>query len=71
MFSPLIIFSLIMFLVSLSDGIMSYVAPIYIEKFVSSSFVMGLIISFSSLIGIVCDFLFSKWFPDKPYTFFI
>lgn len=71
MFSPLIIFSLIMFFISLADGIMSYVAPVYIEKFVSNSFIMGLIISFSSLVGIVCDFLFSKWFPDKPYTFFI
>jgi hypothetical protein len=68
--SPLISFSLIIFLVSAGDAIMSYLSPVYIEKYVSSSFIMGLIMSFSSIIGLLCDILFPKYFQGKSFSFF-
>lgn len=32
---------------------------------------MGIIISTSSIVGFICDLLFSKLFPRKPYAFFL
>jgi hypothetical protein len=68
--SPLISFSLIIFLVSSGDAIMSYLSPVYIDKYVSSSLVMGLIMSFSSIVGLLCDIFFPKIFHGKSFSFF-
>lgn len=68
--SPLISFSLIIFLVSVGDAIMSYLSPIYIEKHVSNTLIMGLVISFSSLVGFLFDLYIPKLFSGKGYSFF-
>lgn len=69
-FSPLVIFSLIIFLVSVGDAVMSYLSPIYIEKHVPDSFIMGIVISFSSIVGFLCDLYIPKVFSGKDYDFF-
>lgn len=50
---------------------MSYVAPVVINSYVSSETIMGLIIAFSSIVGISCDILFTRFFRRKPFTFFL
>lgn len=50
---------------------MSYVSPIFIESQVNSAFIMGLIFSFSSVVGIICDVLFPKLFTNQPHYFFL
>jgi len=68
--SPLPIFGLVMFLTAFGDAIMSYTSPIFIEDKLGGSFVMGLVIAFSSVVGIAMDLLIPKLFGQKPYTFF-
>jgi MFS family permease len=68
--SPLLSFSLIIFLVSVGDAIMSYLSPVYIESYVSNSLIMGIVISFSSLIGLLCDLYFPKFFSGRGFAFF-
>src|SRR3989344_8747291 len=69
--SPLIVFSVIMFFVCLGDAIMAYVTPVYLEKNTRSPFLMGLIISTSSLVGVLFDFFISDKQWHKSYRYFI
>ncbi|MCB0387169.1 MAG: hypothetical protein KDD43_17410, partial [Bdellovibrionales bacterium] len=63
----LMVFSLIVFFISFADAIMAYVSPIFMEEQLGSTFMMGIIFSFSSVVGLVCDFLFPQWFKEKPH----
>lgn len=49
--------TLIIFFISLSDAILSYWAPSFIQGALNSAFLMGLIMGFSSLIGLGADFI--------------
>lgn len=53
-------YGVLLFLISLGDAIMSYYSPVYIERSLSSGFLMGLIISTSSIAGVVTDFLLAR-----------
>lgn len=68
---PLIAFSFIIFLVSLHDGIMSYMAPVIIQDRVKDAFLVGLILATSSLFGMFFDFIIAKFFSFKNYVFFM
>lgn len=70
-FFPIYLFSLMMFFVSLSDGVMSYVTPVYLETYLNNSFYVGIILGISSLFGMFFDFFVSDRFSGKPYRFFI
>lgn len=56
---------------------MSYTTPVFIESRVSTPLLMGLVMSFSSIVGLACDFIFSRLFPGKSFhllywlTFFV
>lgn len=50
-------FSLILFFIFLADAILSYWVPNFIEDTFQSSFVMGLIMGFSSLMGLLADLI--------------
>ncbi|NCS97183.1 MAG: MFS transporter [Candidatus Pacebacteria bacterium] len=67
----LLSFAVISFLISFADAIMSYISPIFIEAQVSSTFIMGLIFAFSSVVGIICDIVFPKIFTNKSHFFFL
>ncbi len=58
-------------MISFADGIMSYISPIFIESKVHSTLFMGIIFSFSSVIGILCDVVFPKVFSNQPHYFFL
>lgn len=57
-------------LVSIGDAVMSYSAPVFIEQHVNSTLLMGLVLGFSSFVGILCDVLFAQWFGGKSFQFF-
>lgn len=59
------------FLVGTGDAILSYSVPVHIESYVNSTFLMGLILGFSSLVGIACDLLFAKLFRGRTYRSFL
>lgn len=52
------------------DGIVAYSLPITLERFTSNLFLVGLIMGFSSLVGLATDFLLAEYFPHKKYLFF-
>lgn len=54
----------------LGDSIMSYASPVVMENHTNRVWLMGLIFSFSSVIGFICDLLFAKWFSKQGYHFF-
>ena len=58
--SKVIALSLIMFFANLSDSILSYWAPNFIQGVFNDAFKMGLIISFSSVVGIIADITFPQ-----------
>lgn len=64
-------YALIVFLVGTGDAILSYAAPVHIESYVNSTLLMGLILGFSSLIGILCDLLFARIFRGKSFRDFL
>ncbi len=61
----------IVFLVGTGDAILSYAAPVHIESHVNSTLLMGLILGFSSLVGIMCDLLFARIFRGKSFRHFL
>lgn len=69
--SPIYFFGAILFLIGIGDAIMSYVAPVIVEEHLNGTFIMGLVLSFSSVVGLVCDFIFSEMLRGKSYTFYM
>jgi MFS family permease len=68
--SPLILFSIIIFMISLHDGIISYVTPLLINNTYNSTVIVGGILSISSFFGIFFNFFVARFFPKKGYKFF-
>ncbi len=52
--------SLVLFFVYLGDGILSDWVPAYVQESVGNSFLMGIIISFSSVVGFASDLVFPQ-----------
>jgi len=67
----LLFFGVIIFLIEMADSIMAYVAPIFLERGVKNSFYMGLILSSSSVAGLICDAIFPSIFRSKKHSFFL
>jgi len=70
-FSPLAPYLIVISLITAADALMSYAAPVFINQHVSTEATMGLIIAFSSVVGLACDFLFARFFRHKPFLFFL
>lgn len=56
--SKVLLFCFILFLARIADGIISFWAPNQIQSVLSSPIVMGLIISFQSVVGFAADLVF-------------
>lgn len=67
----LLIYGLILSVIYLADGIMAYSVTVLIEQAFNNSLLMGLTLSTSSMIGIICDALFPNFFRKKTFYFFI
>lgn len=70
LFTPLIFFSIVVFLISLHDGIISYVTPVILNNRYSNTLFVGYILSISSFFGIFFNIFITKFFPHKGYKFF-
>jgi len=62
--SVLALFSVPVALVLLSDNILSFIIPINLEEVTGSNFLTGLIIAFSSLVGLFSDYLFPPFLKN-------
>ena len=71
LYIPLIVFSFVIFLISLHDGIMSYMAPVIIEDRLNNTFWVGAVLSVSALFGMFLNFVIAQFFSFKDYTFFM
>ena len=58
--SKVLLFSMVLFLARLADAIISFWAPVQIQNVLNNSVVMGFIISFQSLVGLLADLVFPK-----------
>lgn len=67
----LLAFASIIFIFSLADSILSYYSPVYINKNTLSPFITGLLISTSSMVGMLADFTMSNRLNNKSFTFFM
>jgi len=63
-------FSIIFFIFSLGDAIISYASPIQLENSLGNSIYMGIILGSSSIFGILADIFIGEWFRGKKYSFF-
>ncbi len=52
-----------LFFIYLADAILSFWVPGFLEEVLHSGWMMGLVMSFSSVVGLVVDFLFPQTFP--------
>ncbi|HKZ34439.1 MAG TPA: MFS transporter, partial [Patescibacteria group bacterium] len=64
-------YGLIMFLVSTGDAILSYAVPVFLEDTLSNPFWMGIILSTSSVVGLLADLFIGEWCKEKGYSFFL
>jgi len=55
---------LIITMIFFTDAVLSFWLPTYLQNTFSSALIMGLIIGFSSVVGLITDFLFPQIFPD-------
>lgn len=55
-----VIFCFTLFLLRIADAVISFWAPVQIQNSLNSSFVMGLIISFQSVVGFFADLVFPR-----------
>lgn len=69
--SPFSGFAAIIFFITLSDAIMSYMAPVFVEKHFNNVFIVGLVISTSSLFGMFFDFFIAQRLFKKTVNFFV
>lgn len=63
-------YGLMMLLVFLADGMMSYISPVVIESRVNSTLIMGMILSSSSVFGLIADMVISRFLVQREYHFF-
>ncbi len=68
---PIGVFSVLMFLVSFGDAIMSYVTPVHIEESLKDPFLVGIILSLSSFFGIFFDIFVGEKLGSRTYRFFL
>ena len=70
-FQKILLFGVLLFLISFGDAIMSYITPVLIEDSLKDPFLVGIVISLSSLFGIFFDFYVGENLSSKSYKFFI
>ena len=58
--SKVLLFSTVLFFARIADAIISFWAPVAVQNVLNNSFVMGLIISFQSIVGLSADLIFPK-----------
>lgn len=70
-FIPIMAYAVIIFIWGLADAIMSYAAPVYLEELLQSPGKMGLLVSTSSLAGLIFDYFCTKFIKIKVFYVFL
>jgi MFS family permease len=70
-FSLLAVFLMPVFFIYLADSTMSYLFPVVTETRLASNTLVGIVMAFSSFIGLLCDLIFPQIFRNKSWKFFI
>lgn len=65
------VFLLALFFVFVADSAMRYLFPIIVAKKLDSNLIMGLVLGFSSIIGLICDLIFPQIFKGKTWKFYV
>lgn len=65
------VFLFALFFIFVADSALSYLFPILVAKKLDSNLIMGLILGFSSVIGLMCDLVFPQIFKGKTWKFYI
>ncbi len=58
--SKVLLFCMVLFLARLADAIISFWAPVQVQNVLGNSVVMGFIISFQSVVGLLADLVFPR-----------
>lgn len=53
------------------DAVVSYATPVFLEEALTNTFHLGLVMSFSSMVGFLIDILAGKFFKKRGYGFFV
>jgi len=64
-----LIFPLIV--LNLSDAILSYTVPLYANALLPNDLLIGIVISLSSLVGLIFDYASKRLFGSKNFAFFV
>lgn len=67
--SVVLVFTLPLFFIFLADSILSYVFPIVVEQKLNSNLLMGIVMSASSVVGVICDLAFPQLLKEKTWRF--
>lgn len=67
--SIVLIFTLPLFFIFLADSILSYIFPIVVEQKLNSNLLMGIVMSASSVVGVICDLSFSQLLKERTWKF--
>ncbi len=65
----IVLFCFPLFFIFLADSVMSYIFPILVAKTTQSNTILGIIMALSSLLGILCDFIFPQLLRNRSWRF--
>lgn len=65
------LFVALVFLITLGDAIIAYTVPVFLENALHNTFMVGLVMSASSIAGLIYDLVASERLSDKPYGYFV
>jgi len=65
------IFLIPLLLIYFTDSILSFIFPIVVENLSDSNTLLGLIMSLSALIGLICDLIFPQYLKKHSWRFML
>jgi MFS family permease len=65
------LFAIFTFFVYLGDAVMSYVTPVFLSNNISDPLIAGIVFAFSSLIGLIFNFIAGEFLGSKSTSFFL
>jgi predicted MFS family arabinose efflux permease len=68
--NPLLVLLIIIGLWTLADALIAYISPIIISETVKNTFLFGIIISLSSVAGLIFDVIAGEKYENKGFKFF-
>lgn len=64
-------FIFVLFIIAISDAVMSYVTPVFLDKHIPNEVLVGIVFSASSAVGFIFDIYAGAYLKDKNHKFFL